>query len=74
MNEIKYHEKLLQLTVDLHLSFLMGLWTTTTQLRGQRHTIIVMMGLLSRERWQQYVEQMEDGALLQSAGEPQVKW
>ena len=74
MNEIKYHEKLLQLTVDLHLSSLMELWATRTQLRGQRHTIVVMMVLLWRERWQQYAEQMEDGALLQYAGKPQVKW
>ena len=62
----------LQLTVDFHLSFLMELWTTGTQLKGQRHSITVMMVLLWRERWQQYAEQMGDGAPLQSAGKPQV--
>ena len=64
--------KLLQLTVDIHLSFLMELWATRKQLRGPRHTIVVMMASTWREKWQQYAEQMEDGALLQSAGQAQV--
>ena len=66
--------KLLQLTVDLCLSFLMELWATRTQLKVQRHTIIVMMGLPRRERWQQYADQMGDGVFLQSAGHLQVVW
>ena len=64
--------KLLQLTVDPHLSSLMELWATRTQLRGQRHTIIVMMGSPWRERWQQYAEQMGDGVFVQSADHLQV--
>ena len=64
--------KLLQLTVALHLSFLMELWATRTQLRGQRHTITVMMGLPWRERWQQYAEQITDGAPLQFVDLAQV--
>ena len=61
-----------QLTVDLHLSFLELSWATWTQLWGRRHTIIVMMGLLWRERWKLYAEQIEDGAPLQSADQAQV--
>ena len=45
---------------------------TGTQLRGQRHSFTVMMVLSWRERWQQYAEQMEDGAPLQSAGKLEV--
>ena len=64
--------KLLQLTVDLHL-FSFGA-TRTQLMRGQRHTMIVMISLPWKERWQQYAEQMVDGAPLQSAGGPQVTW
>jgi len=70
-----YHEthlKLLQLTVDPHLSSLMELWATRTQLRSQKHSITVMMVSPWKEGWQQYAEQMGDGVFLQSVDHLQV--
>ena len=56
------------LIVDPHPSSPMGLWSTRTQLRGHKHTIIAIVGSPWRETAQQYVEQVETGALHQSVG------
>ena len=50
----------------------MELSVTRAQLWDQRQAITVIMVLPWRERRLQYAEQMEDGALLQSAGDTQV--
>ena len=72
LSQFKLPFLLLQLIVALRLSSSMEPWAIKTQLKGQRVTTNVMMGLLWREEWQQCAQQMAAGIPFHSADHKQA--